>query len=929
MTDRLKTIFRFSNGFVPNTTYVGEADGTMLYAQGLWVRNNGLVETWSGLNNFGEQAPITALTGPFTFTAPNQLQVPAGGAQIYEQGQWLLIDGNVVPVHRVLSDTLIQLADIPLFEPVSANPSVSLLPVVTEVDDFRCNFSRGSVRRYLSGTLVGVGHGGVWLGGAQVRTAGGTQLVLKNRLQIAVPANTTDFSIYNFYDAGLPGFWPIDPIVTDPSFTGTFTVTLGTDGKMPAGRYSMRLTRIRKETGGESNPTDPIEFTVSANGSVTINAADWPKPWPGQTAWGVFMTPEPLPADSTDKPGPWYRWPFEDIPVGGTGTQALPGGNPGFALIGGPVSVNAADYGWLRYGMDDNGFQIYAKDGDLALGTADYFWENYFPALNFGIFQARVTAANGGSANAHLGLIIRAPVAGANTITDPYVYIGYQYQQSKIIFSHRPPPGGGAATDLIIPLTTPLTFPFFLRIIAEGGSTKAFYSQNGVTWTQAGSDTGFNLGAGAGTWYYGWTAVPMITPPVASGSPLMNGYFDQFVYPPDPTTASTTTATRKFSWISQELEGSDLLEFDNDPPPDASFLAVLDDIILLCSTEGRPDPVTGLPTSPGPGIRPSKPLNPEAYPAAAGTLVGPPEDIIGVLEGVGRVYIGTRNRIHIATLTGNNAAPIQVRPFWTAGITNPQQIVFVNGELYGYTGFGPTRSAGDGAVGSEEHTFGARVQNVTRNWVRERVRVGYDPVNRAVVYFHTQDQKSVITLPDGSVSEPIWKTMALPFMLDTQVWSGLMFIHDPLGLDDFHVSGVATVDGELFSAVHGYNQLWDGGDFGGLLGYGFLTPSVDAGQPGLFKTLIGMSLSSLAQRQFLFVFQNNRVSGIAPGINLEPEAKFFPEDSPVVMTHPWYKLNVRHSKTFFIQWAGFWGPSGLPYQVNEIVVDSILERAHH
>ncbi len=706
MTDRLKTVFRFAGGFVSDNTFGGEADNTMLGCQGLWVRANGVVETFSGVADFGEAAPIVNLGAGFTWNPPF-LSLPVGiPSSIFEKGQWLLLDRNVVPVQRVVGPSLIELAQIPLPEPVSSSPSVSLLPIVVEVDDLRSNIARGSVIRYLSGTLLGVGYGRTYLGGVPVRSSSGDHFDLGKRMKIAIPDGGPDPSIFNIYDGGLPGFYPVDPTVTDPTYDGDFAVALGTDGKNAAGKYSIRLTRIRSATGGESNPTEPITFTLADNGSVTIDTSEWPKAWPGQTAWAVWITPEPLPDDSTDKPGPWYRWIAEDIPI--------------------------------------------APDG--------------------------------------------------------------------------------------------------------------------------------------------------------------------------------TAPTRTFTWISQELEGSDLLEFDNDPPPDASFLAVLDDIVILCGTEGKPDPVTGLPTSPGPGCRPSKPLNPEAFPASYGTLVGPPEEIVGVVQGVGRIYLGTRNRVHIGTLTGNNIQPFQVRPFWHAGTCNSQQLIFVNGELYGYTGFGPTRSAGDGVAGSEEHLFGARVANVTRNWVRERVRVAYDPHRNAVVYMHTQDQKGPILLPDGTVSGPVWKTMCLPFMLDTQVWSGEMLVYDPFGLEDFNVSGAASVDGDLYLTAAGFNKEWDAGVFPGLVGYGMNTPFVDAGGEGLFKTLLGMTLTSHGQQQGLFIWRNNKIGS---SLGNPGDLSFFPKDSTSVVIHPWYKLNARHCKTFSISWSGYWPGSGPRHEINEIAVESILERAHH
>lgn len=361
-------------------------------------------------------------------------------------------------------------------------------------------------------------------------------------------------------------------------------------------------------------------------------------------------------------------------------------------------------------------------------------------------------------------------------------------------------------------------------------------------------------------------------------------------------------STYDVEYTDAEIAGSTLLSFNNDAPPDAAFVASLQGypILLSCNGPGRkldgtvirtsgnatvagtsttfltdiqrgqivyinndyyeviaiasdtsmtvsptPNATDGAgvvirlgDTAPGPVIRPSKPNNPDAYPAELRVAVSPPENIIGYVEGNGRLFCMTENRLHMVTLSGNQVSPITTRPFWRAGFRNPQGLVFVNGRLYGYTSYGPTRSIADGDEGSMEFTWAADVANEFQNFTPERVSVGYDPVNEAVCYFHSNDSVN------GS---GYYTTKVLMYMLRYDVWSTPIVIESTSA--NMTVSGVATVSGQLYFIANEKIYKWHSGT-SQVTGY-IATPFVDLGQDGLDKTIrsiavTGYSTSSMA-----------------------------------------------------------------------------------
>jgi len=364
------------------------------------------------------------------------------------------------------------------------------------------------------------------------------------------------------------------------------------------------------------------------------------------------------------------------------------------------------------------------------------------------------------------------------------------------------------------------------------------------------------------------------------------------------TTAQVSSAggTYDIEYNDAEISGNRLLTFNNDPPPDALFVATLQGlpVLLSCNGMGRilsgtvatngtatvtgtgttfltnlnrgqivyidsmlytvldvtsdtsidvsPTPAataSGLDisladTAPGPVIRPAKPAingaNVEAFPASFKVAVDPPENIIGWVRGAaGRIYVLTENYLHLVSSTGNPDLPVTVRPFWRAGFRNPQALLYVNDTLYGYTVTGPTRSIADGDEGIMEHSFAAPVQSVFRNWRPERVRIGYDPKNEAVCFFHSGA---------GSGSTPRGSE-CLMYMLRLGKWSPTIIIEDEI--ENRTVTGVATVAGVMTVLVSGVNYQWDSG--ANAIGGYITTPFMDAGDPGADKTLTGMQVT--------------------------------------------------------------------------------------
>lgn len=254
----------------------------------------------------------------------------------------------------------------------------------------------------------------------------------------------------------------------------------------------------------------------------------------------------------------------------------------------------------------------------------------------------------------------------------------------------------------------------------------------------------------------------------------------------DQFTGSTSGFTAYIEWYDAEVERMNLITFDNDPPPAANFVVMLNNVPVWVSCQG----LNG--SSPGPFIFPAKPGNIEAAPAILAFSSSPPEVILGVISADGRAYLPTANNLLISQGTPQSDVPVLIRPFWSVGFTGPDQIVFVNKTLYGHSVQGPTRSAPDGVPGSEEMDFAIPVSEITDSWIAGDVKVAYDPINNAVCFIHASDSLN---------SSGFWTTKVLMYGLRQEAWIGSVVLSSTT--QDMIVCGAAMVSNTLTLLVGG------------------------------------------------------------------------------------------------------------------------------
>lgn len=241
--------------------------------------------------------------------------------------------------------------------------------------------------------------------------------------------------------------------------------------------------------------------------------------------------------------------------------------------------------------------------------------------------------------------------------------------------------------------------------------------------------------------------------------------------------ADLTAGKLALEWLDAEIESNRLITFDNDAPPDAEFVALFNGVPVWVSTNGPGN------TSPGPYISPAKPSNIEAAPAGLAYPTSPPEVILGCVSALGRLYLLTTNHLQIAQGTPDDRVPVIIRPFWRSGFKNPFQVIFVSsGMLYGNSTSGPVRSFADGDEQKTATDWAAPLTEFTKDWVTGHVLIAEDPLNNAVIYFHSAYSLN---------SSGFWTTRWWAYGLEEQEWvaDGLL----SSTTRDQIVSGVATV----------------------------------------------------------------------------------------------------------------------------------------
>jgi len=294
-----------------------------------------------------------------------------------------------------------------------------------------------------------------------------------------------------------------------------------------------------------------------------------------------------------------------------------------------------------------------------------------------------------------------------------------------------------------------------------------------------------------------------VTPFLASlGTTKANLLGPWFFYQPATQTLPNITCTDSdvspsggtfdIEWLDAEVIFNDKVDFTtpDDPPVEADYVVSLNSNLVWCSCQGRGFTTHPEATAPGPFIVPAKPTNPEAAPLTLAFSSSPPETILGAFEAQGRIYLPTTNHLQIAQATPDDVTPILIRPYWTDGFAHENQLIFLDGVLYGFTLGGPTRSSENDD--EMQRNWAAPVFEITRNWNAAQVLVGYDPTEDVILFFHIAD----------SLNEAgFWTTRVLGYSVAQQMWN----YDDVVSSDerDMILGGVATVGDHLEVTVGG------------------------------------------------------------------------------------------------------------------------------
>jgi hypothetical protein len=246
-------------------------------------------------------------------------------------------------------------------------------------------------------------------------------------------------------------------------------------------------------------------------------------------------------------------------------------------------------------------------------------------------------------------------------------------------------------------------------------------------------------------------------------------------------------------WLNAEIARQGELEFDNNPPPDMGFVSTLQGYPQAISCNGKWG------GSPGPSLVPFTPQNLEGAPAIWNVTSSPPEDILGCITSLARLYLLCAKTLQqgVYAPTGDPLIPpTQIRAYWGMGFGNPYQLIFVLVLLLGYSTSGPTRSTAD-LEKSDEQFIGAHVVDLTKDTIQANWMVGYDPdpLTNAVCFFYP----AFSTNTDGWLT-----TRVLIWGLNQLDWIGDVIIERTDR--DMVVCGVATVDNALYFLAGGLTE---------------------------------------------------------------------------------------------------------------------------
>lgn len=243
-------------------------------------------------------------------------------------------------------------------------------------------------------------------------------------------------------------------------------------------------------------------------------------------------------------------------------------------------------------------------------------------------------------------------------------------------------------------------------------------------------------------------------------------------------------STFTVDYLNAQIARQGELEFENDQPPDAGFVATLQGYLQWVSCYGK----FGGP--PGPVLIPSNPTNIEAAPAVWAVTSSPPEVILDAVSSQARLYFPCPTSLQqgVYAPTGDPlVGPTQIRTFWSLGFASFQQLVFAQDMLVGYPHGGPTRSNSD-AETVRTQFLGAHVAEIIQTWKSQYVKVGWDadPMVNAICFF----QPAIRQNDDGW-----WETDVLLWGINQQDWIGSVTLSSTE--QDMVVCSVATIKNQL------------------------------------------------------------------------------------------------------------------------------------
>lgn len=387
--------------------------------------------------------------------------------------------------------------------------------------------------------------------------------------------------------------------------------------------------------------------------------------------------------------------------------------------------------------------------------------------------------------------------------------------------------------------------------------------------------------------------------------------------------------TYDIEYNDAEVSSGDLLTFNNNPPPDAEFVAWMGGMPIYLSCQGPGS------TSPGPFIASGKPRNVEAVPPTQYVSTSPPDTIIGGLVGVqGRLYLMCVNSLQIAVATQATDPRIPafaVRPFWRSGFPNPETLLAIGDNLIGMTTNGLARSIAEGDEGSEEYGFAVAVDELIRRYNPGHCLLKIDPKNNAVALFLSAYSLNF---------QGFWTTRVLLYGLRENKWIGDIMLDSETS--DMIVCSAATVNGQLEFLCGGRQDggttqvrtyRWDDDDANVPVPYFIAWQLGDDGAENRPKAVKAVRVTA-----HLSTNGEVQIHGARPGLDIDVPAigamqtGLGPTLAASLDVRQYERVEVDHDN--LMQWTakvvGVWpGKATSPNRdrIDEVVVESILRGA--